>query len=488
MAIRSVPIDPAETALGSTVDPAKIQVVGGKTQNAPVRGVFSHVQGAEHYTVGSTISGSVTLGATPKPGNLVCVAVVASGGTGLTISSIIDSHGNVYTLTPSSPSNINESTSGDSWLAYLLSAPANASATITVTFVSAVSGSVNVWADEFSVPAGTSAVFDNDAVGSGPGNAGAGVPVITPTNPTSLLYNVVATQTAVSLVHAPWTIGIIDATSGCANAYILNAGNSTALAYDLTAPGNFDSSAASFYLASTTSNYSGMALGPSGRSVIVEGVPGGSANPVYVSLKTIAPVDIVSIAGYPVAVGISGLMQVGVVGNIGAVLDGVITAATAPVNGLMTLAVNRTTAPSLTTGQSVGAQCDYQGSLFVKPYRRGQTVSQYTNIASSSAATTILAAQGTGIFADISTLIVTVTPAAATAIQFTATLSDGTKSYVYDLDTGITAATGSEGVGLNFSFNPPMPASSANTVWTLALSVATVTVNVTVVAVKQKAS
>lgn len=49
------------------------------------------------------------------------------------------------------------------------------------------------------------------------------------------------------------------------------------------------------------------------------------------------------------------------VGNIGAVLDGVITAATAPVNGVMGLGVYNSTEPSPTTGQSVGIQLDSKG-------------------------------------------------------------------------------------------------------------------------------
>lgn len=49
------------------------------------------------------------------------------------------------------------------------------------------------------------------------------------------------------------------------------------------------------------------------------------------------------------------------VGNIGAVFDGVITAATAPANGVMGLGVYNSTEPSPTTGQSVGIQVDAKG-------------------------------------------------------------------------------------------------------------------------------
>lgn len=49
------------------------------------------------------------------------------------------------------------------------------------------------------------------------------------------------------------------------------------------------------------------------------------------------------------------------VGNVGAVLDGVNTAATAPANGILGLGIFNTTEPSPTTGQSVGVQLDSKG-------------------------------------------------------------------------------------------------------------------------------
>src|SRR5271157_75080 len=186
--------------------------------------------------------------------------------------------------------------------------------------------------------------------------------------------------------------------------------------------------------------------------------------------------------GTTVAVAASaGVQKVGISGAAGATMDAVITAATAPANALAILSVNNTTAPSLTTGQSVALQSDYQGSIFIKPYRRGQTVSKATTC-TTTAATTILAAQAAGIFADISTIVITVTGAAAAA--FTVTLSDGTNSYIYDMTTGTATSTGTQ---VNITFNPPLPAASAATAWTLAMSAAN-TVHVTLVAVLQKAS
>lgn len=49
------------------------------------------------------------------------------------------------------------------------------------------------------------------------------------------------------------------------------------------------------------------------------------------------------------------------VGNVGAVFDGVNTAATAPANGILGLGIYNSTEPSPTTGQSVGIQLDSKG-------------------------------------------------------------------------------------------------------------------------------
>jgi hypothetical protein len=191
--------------------------------------------------------------------------------------------------------------------------------------------------------------------------------------------------------------------------------------------------------------------------------------------------DLQAVAGTAVVAASAGVQKVGVSGATGATLDAVITAATAPANGVATLAVYNSTAPALTTGQSVASQCDYEGNLFVKPIRRSQTVLKFTTC-TTVAATTILGAQASGVFADISNLIMTVT--GATAAAFTITVSDGTNAYIFDATTGAATSTGTQ---FNINFNPPLPASNAATAWTLAMSAAN-TVHTTVVAVLQKAS
>lgn len=140
-----------------------------------------------------------------------------------------------------------------------------------------------------------------------------------------------------------------------------------------------------------------------------------------------------------------------------------------------------TSAPAISATAYEPVQLDAYGSLFIKPYRRSQTVPQATTITTTTK-TTILAAQAAGIFADISTLIVTA-QSSATAAAFTVTLSDGTNSYIYDMN--VDNAVGTQ--ELNINFEPPLPATSAATAWTLQLSVAE-TVHVTCVGVLQKAS
>ena len=150
-------------------------------------------------------------------------------------------------------------------------------------------------------------------------------------------------------------------------------------------------------------------------------------------------------------------------------------------------------APAPAAGSPVPRQTDYVGSLFTKPIRRSQTAASKATITNSAVAVTIMPAQAAGIFADISLLIVTVTRAAGAVadIPFTLTLSDGTATYVFDCDTGDVGTAVIPGVpsqGVNAVFNPPLPATTAATIWTIATNVATVTVHAVAVAVLQKAS
>ena len=185
----------------------------------------------------------------------------------------------------------------------------------------------------------------------------------------------------------------------------------------------------------------------------------------------------------------AGVQKVGISGNAAATLDAVITAATAPANGVATLAVNNTTAPSLTTGQSVAAQCTWDGSLFVQNVRRSNVKAAAGTIASTTAAT-LLAAQAAGIFADLAGLVLTVAAIATTADAIiTVNISDGTTTYKFGINTGAITTVGNvdtDKVVVNFS--PPIPATSAATAWTIALSTANTTVAFVATFILQKAS
>jgi hypothetical protein len=245
--------------------------------------------------------------------------------------------------------------------------------------------------------------------------------------------------------------------------------------------------AATTALKGDLSSVVGIACSTAAAGVQLVGIEGRAGT----SLETTAGVldhNTKNIGNAAVSTAASGVQKVGISGSTAAALDAVITAATAPANAVATLSVNQTTAPSLAAGQSVAIQSDYQGSVFVKPYRRGQTKGQATTITNSSVATTVVAAQAAGIFADISTLVLTVTPAATTDLAFTASLSDGTNTYIFDMDTGALAAATADPTVINVSFDPPLPATTAATAWTLTLSLNTVTVHVTIVFVLQKAS
>jgi hypothetical protein len=147
-----------------------------------------------------------------------------------------------------------------------------------------------------------------------------------------------------------------------------------------------------------------------------------------------------------------------------------------------------TTAPAPANAQYSALQTDYAGSLFTKPIRRSTTKGSSATITNSAVAVTIMPAQAAGIFADISNLVATVTSAATVSLPFTLTLSDGTASYVYDMVTGALATSPADGTVLALAFNPPLPATTAATAWTIATNVATVVVHAVAVAVLQKAS
>src|SRR5271156_6375743 len=132
---------------------------------------FTHVQGAGATTSANVLTLSMTLGAAPTAGNVVCVGlnITYSGATAPTGLTIKDDAGHSYVITPNSPEGQVDDAgafSGPVWLAYLFPIPSGASATITATWASTTgTAGVQLFADEFSPT--TPMSFDKDIAAIG---------------------------------------------------------------------------------------------------------------------------------------------------------------------------------------------------------------------------------------------------------------------------------------------------------------------------------
>src|SRR3954469_23406289 len=151
---------------------------------------FTHVGGVIATSSNSNVTTkAIVLGAAPSLGNLVIVGIVWYGPTahptGVTVS---DNNGNAYTLTTSSPYGTTSGSIVNPTLAiaYRLSAPSNASATININWTTA--NAIDAWADVFTVSGGT-VVYDTDGIGD-PGTSSSNInaPTLTPARPNALLY------------------------------------------------------------------------------------------------------------------------------------------------------------------------------------------------------------------------------------------------------------------------------------------------------------
>jgi hypothetical protein len=147
-----------------------------------------------------------------------------------------------------------------------------------------------------------------------------------------------------------------------------------------------------------------------------------------------------------------------------------------PVTGTFwqtTQPVSLSSLPALPTGSNTIGSVNINGTVpvTVQNPARSSVDRKATTITSSTSATTVVAAAGSGVYADISSLIVTNSSTTATLV----TLSDGTVSFVYSVPAGS---------GFTMPFSPPLPATSANTAWTLACGTSVASVYCNVVYVK----
>lgn len=204
---------------------------------------WTHVSGqSAQGASGGTSPFSIVLPNNPTQGNLVC-ALFWTGVSGVTLTSIVDSNGNAYQVTPNSPSPYEAAGAcGQVWLAYLLSAPANASKTITIT--ASPSTNYEAWADEFNPPGAIA--FDNDAAAQAIGST-----INTPTVPVSgsndLLYGGSGVETNFSGAGGGWVAA--PTVGGAFVEWFLGASASTALNISLSGSGQWSSMGMSFKLA-----------------------------------------------------------------------------------------------------------------------------------------------------------------------------------------------------------------------------------------------
>jgi len=143
-------------------------------------------------------------------------------------------------------------------------------------------------------------------------------------------------------------------------------------------------------------------------------------------------------------------------------------------------------APAMTSGTTVPHQSGPNGNLLVQPFRRSQTAAVTGSIASTTAAT-MIAAGASGVYNDITTLVLTES-AESTAAYITVNISDGSKTYEFGF---LCEAVGTAGGGswpVTITFNPPLPATSTATAWTIAQSAADCTVRYDAVYVQQTAN
>jgi hypothetical protein len=184
---------------------------------------FIHIQGTELGHANFTGPHTVTLSTPPVAGNLVCCAItMGSSVTGLTVQ---DAAPNIYTVTPLSGTVTNGA--GFVWFAYLLSAPANATAAVTASWTG--SSEISMWLEEFQPVSGTAA-FDRESPATGSGTTIAAPSIFA--TPHALLWATCASNASGGISDpvagasaGPWTgaAGGIDPVSGADSEYILDA-------------------------------------------------------------------------------------------------------------------------------------------------------------------------------------------------------------------------------------------------------------------------
>jgi len=179
------------------------------------------------------------------------------------------------------------------------------------------------------------------------------------------------------------------------------------------------------------------------------------ANTPNVNIQTNASVNVAQVNGNTTSTAATGVQKVGIVGNAGAAFDAAFGASPAA-NGTQPAALAATALPAaVSNAQDVQPMADKFGRQVVLPEAMRDLVKTTGGVQTTNATqTTLLAAQGAGVFADLSSL--TITSESSTAC--TVSLTDGTNTYKINV-------ANTQGSGITWNPAVPMPAASANTAW-----------------------
>lgn len=188
----------------------------------------------------------VVLPNNPTAGNVVVVSGLYQDALGpFSITSILDSNGNAYTV----PTNGTESSQmgvyGAVYEAYLLVAPANATKTITVTF-GASGAFVSAFAAEFTVGSGPAVFNSAPAAATGTGTT-INSPTVTQNGNGDLLIGAMVTAHSVTAANNGWvSTETLATTYGDCLGYVLSSSGNKALDFTVNISGGWSAVGMSF--------------------------------------------------------------------------------------------------------------------------------------------------------------------------------------------------------------------------------------------------
>jgi hypothetical protein len=173
------------------------------------------------------------------------------------------------------------------------------------------------------------------------------------------------------------------------------------------------------------------------------------------SLAANQSINVAQVNGNTTSTAATGVQKVGIVGNAGAAVDGATNAAP-PANAILQGFVAATALPSATTASdTVAPMADKFGRQIVLNNAMRDLIKTTGGVQTTNATqTTLLAAQGAGVFADLVDLFISTETGTACLVAIT----DGTNTYKVNV-------ANQQGAGLHWNPPTPMPAASSNTAW-----------------------